>query len=465
MSSDQGLFENDDDYRHRVAQESNERTIEELTGSTSKPGLFEGDDDYRLRIEREANEATIDSISGSAPKPGLFEGDDDYRQRIEREANEATIQNISGSAPKPGLFEGQDDYSTRIRKEANERRIEIATNAAPKQGLFEGDHDYRSRIAHEAREVTALERTGSADSGQHSSSGGSDQFRQGTSSEVRHSRARAEVDALPLVNGWSAAIVLLLVCILAPIAYLHNEHDTAAEEAIANADGTATVAAVVPESPALSSVFVSSKDLVNDPLRVRVMIDSVCYSDTVVWSSASGKRISGCRSSRILRQMGATRAAQLISAELDRSVWGEGDWVPARLVSHGAVSELFVADLMSNVGEASWLVNGKPSFVRIDVSVEEAIAASAIRHDWRNVMESLRQTGRPTTWLNAPVFLRNEQNTAGDQRLIFSKTMVDGCHACPVLGRVEFGFDVTKDGAVVRKVVTNVLGVPLGSPH
>lgn len=72
-----------------------------------------------------------------------------------QEANERTVADFSGSEPSQRWFESDADYDTRVRREANELLIERGTESAPNQRFLEGDHEYRSRIAHEAREVRA----------------------------------------------------------------------------------------------------------------------------------------------------------------------------------------------------------------------------------------------------------------------------------------------------------------------
>lgn len=152
--SDQGWFESDEDYRQRIAQEADERSIEESTGSTPSQSWFENDDEYRSRIAEEANEARIEQSTGSTPSQGWFEGADDYRERIATEANEAVIEGATGSAPSRGWFESDEAYEVRVRMEANEHVVSEAGDT-PRQGWFEGNHEYRSRIAHEARETRA----------------------------------------------------------------------------------------------------------------------------------------------------------------------------------------------------------------------------------------------------------------------------------------------------------------------
>lgn len=174
MSSGQGWFESDEDYRDRVAREADERTIENSTGDAPSQGWFESDESYRERISQEANEHRVEDSTGSAPSQGWFESDSDYRDRIAQEANERTIEASTGTAPKQGWFESDDDYDIRIRKEANEHIIEDDSGSAPKQGWFEGDHDYRSRIAHEARESRARDRSGSTSDGGSSSASDND---------------------------------------------------------------------------------------------------------------------------------------------------------------------------------------------------------------------------------------------------------------------------------------------------
>ena len=162
MSSDQGWFESDEAYQRRLADEADERTIENASGSAPSQGWFESDDSYRDRVSREANEYRIEEATGDAPSQGWFESDNDYRDRIEQEANERTVEDLNGSAPSKGWFESDDDYRVRVRREANESIIENGEGESPRQGWFEGDHAYRSRVAHEARRVRARPTTDNA---------------------------------------------------------------------------------------------------------------------------------------------------------------------------------------------------------------------------------------------------------------------------------------------------------------
>lgn len=168
MSLTQGWCESDDDYRARVAQDADERTVEQSTGSAPSKGWFESDEAYRDRIAQAANECRIEESTGSAPSQRWFESDETYRARIALEANERTIEDASGVGPSQGWFENDDDYEIRIRKEANEH-IVSGSGSSPRQGWLERDHEYRSRIAHEAREVRARERAISSDYGGYSS--------------------------------------------------------------------------------------------------------------------------------------------------------------------------------------------------------------------------------------------------------------------------------------------------------
>ena len=151
----QGWFESDDDYRQRVAEEANERTIESATGAAPKQGWFESHDAYAERIASEAHERIIEQSTGSAPTQGWFEDDLGYRERIRHEADARIVEDATGSSPNQGWFESEVDYDSRLRREANEHIVGRGTGSLPRQGWFEGDHDYRSRIAHEAREIRA----------------------------------------------------------------------------------------------------------------------------------------------------------------------------------------------------------------------------------------------------------------------------------------------------------------------
>lgn len=163
MTSNQGWFESDEDYRNRVAKEADEHTIEQSSGAAASQGWFESDDSYRERIANEANELRIENSTGSKPSQGWFESDDSYSDRISREANERAIESATGSAPSQGWFESDENYDIRVRKEANEQIIKNGTGSSSKQGWFEGDHNYRSRVAHEARLLRANNGDGKRD--------------------------------------------------------------------------------------------------------------------------------------------------------------------------------------------------------------------------------------------------------------------------------------------------------------
>lgn len=154
MGSGQGFFESDEAYQSRIANEANEKTIKDSTGSAPRQGFFESDEGYRDRISQEASEHTVKNLSGSAPSQGWFESDESYRDRIHQEANNHTVKTLKGESLKQGFFESNEAYDIRIRKEANEYTLKNH-GSTPKQGFFEGDHDYRSRIAHEARKTKA----------------------------------------------------------------------------------------------------------------------------------------------------------------------------------------------------------------------------------------------------------------------------------------------------------------------
>ena len=186
-----------------MAQEANERTIEDSTGSAPSQCWFEGDDDYRQRVAREADERTIEGSTGSASSQGWFESDDTYRERIHREANECTVKDLTGSAPAQGWFEADQDYDTRIRKEANEQIVNSGTGSSPKQSWFESSHDYRSRIAHEAREVKYDE---------------SGEVREAARGFAARKRKRGDSDS-KTNGGWVAIVGLLLVILLASLTW------------------------------------------------------------------------------------------------------------------------------------------------------------------------------------------------------------------------------------------------------
>ena len=116
------FFESEEDYRARIGQEADERTIEESTGSAPSKGFFESVHDYRARIGLEADERTIEGSTASAPSKGLFEDVEHYRGRVNREANERTIEESTGSVPRRGVFETGREYRRRIDLGAKEHK-------------------------------------------------------------------------------------------------------------------------------------------------------------------------------------------------------------------------------------------------------------------------------------------------------------------------------------------------------
>jgi hypothetical protein len=150
MSSEQGFFESDDDFRERLERESNEKIIENSTGFSPSQSMFESDEAYSDRISSESNEAIIMSNVGNAPSQRMFESDGEYHARIEQEANESIIESATGNSPSQSMFESDENYNTRVRKEANEHYISESAGDLPQKGLFEGDYEFRQRINHEA---------------------------------------------------------------------------------------------------------------------------------------------------------------------------------------------------------------------------------------------------------------------------------------------------------------------------
>ena len=216
MSSGQGFFESDDDYRDRVAREADERTIEESTGSAPSRGFFESDDEYRDRISQEANERRIEDSTGSSPSKGWIESDEDYRDRIAREANERTIEDSTGTTPSRGWFESEGDYDIRVRREANEQII-TGSGASPSRGLFESDHDYRSRIAHEARQVRSS--GSSKDVRETSSASSSDSDSESDSSGATETHSGAGCCA----GGCVAVVAVTFLAVLGIVVIVHIE--------------------------------------------------------------------------------------------------------------------------------------------------------------------------------------------------------------------------------------------------
>jgi len=153
MSSKQGWFESDSDYRDRMRREADESRIERQSGDAPSQGWFESDEDYEKRISRESDESTIEKYTDSKPNQGWFENDNDYDNRIELEANEKTIEDATGDSPTQGWFESDSDYNHRIERESDEAIIERETGDKPSQGWFESDSDYENRISREADEL------------------------------------------------------------------------------------------------------------------------------------------------------------------------------------------------------------------------------------------------------------------------------------------------------------------------
>jgi hypothetical protein len=155
MSSKQGFFESDSDYRDRISREADERTIENISGEEPRQHFLEHDRAYERRIEKEADEHTVEDSTGDAPRQKFLESDSDYQERVSQEADERTVEDNTGDAPRQRFFEGDDDYRDRVEQESNESVIEKATGDAPRQGFFESDDSYSDRISQEADEARA----------------------------------------------------------------------------------------------------------------------------------------------------------------------------------------------------------------------------------------------------------------------------------------------------------------------
>ena len=215
----QGFFESDDDYRARVTQEANEKTIESATGSAPTQGIFESEDDYRSRVSLEANEAILEQSTGEPPSQGIFESDSDYRSRISLEANEHVIEEGTGESPTQGFFESDESYRSRIRQEAHEQTIEGATGSSPSQGLFESEGEYRRRITLEAREFRANPPKNSESQQETSNSGG------------RSTRSAEQDGAGPSgkESGGFGALLFLALVILGGIGYWTTTQSSASK--------------------------------------------------------------------------------------------------------------------------------------------------------------------------------------------------------------------------------------------
>ena len=155
MSSKQGFFESDSDYRDRISREADEHTIECISGDKPHQKFLEHDNTYEGRIEKEADEHTVQDSTGDAPRQKFLESDSDYRERVSQEADERTVEDNTGDAPRQGFFESDDSYRDRVEHESNESVIEKATGDAPRQGFFENDDSYSERISQEADEARA----------------------------------------------------------------------------------------------------------------------------------------------------------------------------------------------------------------------------------------------------------------------------------------------------------------------
>lgn len=246
----QGWFESDDDYQARMSQESNERRIEEATGSSPTQGWFESDESYSSRISLEANEATISSFTGSDAQQGWFESDSDYRGRVDREAHEATIESYSGSAAQQGWFENNDDYDHRVRHEANEAIVGRYGDGDPQQGWLEGDSDYRRRVSLEARERGSTRATSS--SGGFSSAGSTfdGEYGGGGSGRTDYRSTYANDGEISGGGGgagllWIVTGIALLICFVLAGARLSRTRSTEIEVAQAAPVETATENLVV----------------------------------------------------------------------------------------------------------------------------------------------------------------------------------------------------------------------------
>lgn len=211
------------------------------------------------------------------------------------------------------------------------------------------------------------------------------------------------------------------------------------------------------ETPVLASIDVGQEDLVDDFTMIVFLTERLCSSDSAELFE------SDCGALDVLEQANATSTARTIAAELHRAGWSK-NMVPLSLVPRGEVAELRTEHVL-NASSETWLVNGRPSFVRINLTNGEMREAVAKRPEWRQQVASLPADAKPATWGDAATFVRSEQLPSGEQRLTYRKPITDGCRACTVIGTVEFGFDISPDGLIARKLVTNIrLQDPVRSP-
>jgi hypothetical protein len=149
------IGETDDEYDRRMVRESNERIIEQATGSTPSRHVGESKEEYASRIEIEANKIDVARQTGNEPRKRIGEGHDDYARRVATEADEAEVEKHQGYRPSRRWGEPESDYRQRVRLQADKIVVERESGSSPSRRWGETEHEYAARMRNEARAYRA----------------------------------------------------------------------------------------------------------------------------------------------------------------------------------------------------------------------------------------------------------------------------------------------------------------------
>ncbi len=98
------------------------------------------------------------------------------------------------------------------------------------------------------------------------------------------------------------------------------------------------------------------------------------------------------------------------------------------------------------------LVNGTPRLVfpsdgGVDRQIEQAAGFASLKEKHPNALP----------WLDGAAFETMETSPQGGQRFIFQYRIVDGCHACPVIGQARAAVDFDQAGTWLGTSVLSVM--------
>jgi hypothetical protein len=139
---------------------------------------------------------------------------------------------------------------------------------------------------------------------------------------------------------------------------------------------------------------------------------------------------------------GASPAALAFTDRLQAAFGRQG--YMASFTAYGAIGlaeVVFPFELQA--GNRTYLiVNGRPAFV----DVQEIASSPSMEPHRQAIFRAMLETSPNVMVWPDPSFERRQALAAGGERLVFSYPLLDGCHACAVLGKAELAFDFDRGG-------------------